>query len=96
MGNLLAWWQEKMARAAQDKKETVGYDNLSTIAGDILGAFVTTDLWATRSRPWVIFPKVGKPCRHIISRSIRPRESMPMRSAMLTTRSKHYFSIGMA
>ena len=42
-GNLLAWWQEKVARAAPDKKETAGYDSLSTLAADILGAFVTTD-----------------------------------------------------
>ena len=42
-GNLLAWWQEKVARAAPDKKETAGYDGLSNLAADILGAFVTTD-----------------------------------------------------
>ena len=42
-GNLLAWWQEKVSRASPDKKNTAGYDNLSSMATDILAAFVTTD-----------------------------------------------------
>ena len=42
-GNLLAWWQEKVARVVPDKKETAGYDGLSSLAADILDAFVTTD-----------------------------------------------------
>ena len=42
-GNLLAWWQEKVARAAPDKKETDCYDGLCTLAAAILGALVTTD-----------------------------------------------------
>ena len=42
-GGLLAWWQEKVARAAPDKKETSGYDGITTLAADILNAFVSTD-----------------------------------------------------
>ena len=42
-GGLLAWWQEKVARAAPDKKETAGYDGITTLAADILNAFVSTD-----------------------------------------------------
>ena len=41
-GGLLAWWQEKVARAAPDK-ETAGCDGITTLAADILNAFVSTD-----------------------------------------------------
>ena len=42
-GNLLAWWQENVSRAPPYKKSTAGYDNISSMATDILAAFVTTD-----------------------------------------------------
>ena len=41
-GGLLRW-QEKVARAAPDKKETARYDSISTLAAYILSAFVSTD-----------------------------------------------------
>ena len=48
---LLAWWQEKVSRASHDKKNTAGYDNLSSMATDILAAFVTTDRQGDAFKP---------------------------------------------